>query len=159
MPATESGRITDMAPTRDTPPSDATSGGRITATASSLRMTTSGGTMQPGKIEVSARAIATVAGRAVAECYGVVGVAAKTTSPLGIVEQVTPEHYGRGVNVRFVDDQIVIDVYVVLEHGLRIIEIAHNIMISVKFAVEQTLGVRVVRVNVNVQGLRVSVGA
>ncbi|MGZ3680134.1 MAG: Asp23/Gls24 family envelope stress response protein [Ktedonobacterales bacterium] len=43
-----------------------------------------------------------------------------------------------------------------LEHGLRITEIAHNIMASVKFAVERTLELRVVRVNVNVQALRVS---
>jgi len=128
----------------------------VTATTSSLRMAAGANAPQPGKIEVSARAIATVAGRAVAECYGVVGVAAKTPSPLGIVEQVAPEHYGRGVNVRFVDDHIAIDVYVVLEYGLRIVEVAHNIMISVKFAVEQALGVRVVQVNVNVQGLRIS---
>jgi uncharacterized alkaline shock family protein YloU len=47
---------------------------------------------------------------------------------------------------------------VVLEYGLRITEIAHNIMASVRFAVEQSLGLHVVRVNVNVQALRVSGG-
>ncbi|MGH2514191.1 MAG: Asp23/Gls24 family envelope stress response protein [Ktedonobacterales bacterium] len=108
-----------------------------------------------GKIEVSPRAIATVAGRAVAECYGVVGIAARRPR-LGAVELLAPEHYRRGVEVRFTDDHIAIEVYVVLEHGLRITEIAHNIMESVKFAVERTLGLRVVRINVNVQALRVS---
>ncbi|MGZ3672708.1 MAG: Asp23/Gls24 family envelope stress response protein [Ktedonobacterales bacterium] len=109
----------------------------------------------PGKIEVAPRAIATVAGRAVAECYGVVGIAARHPR-FGVVELLTPEQYGRGVEVRFSDDYITIDVYVALEHGLRITEIAHNIMASVKFAVERTLELRVVRVNVNVQALRVS---
>jgi uncharacterized alkaline shock family protein YloU len=108
-----------------------------------------------GKIEVSAHAIATIAGRAVAECYGVVGIAAHRPR-LGTVELLTPEHYARGVVVRFTDDHITIDVYVVLEHGLRITEIARNIMENVKFAVEHMLGLRVVRVNVNVQALRVS---
>lgn len=108
-----------------------------------------------GKIEVAPRAIATVAGRAVAECYGVVGIAARH-SRWGTVELLTLEHYGRGVEVRFADDHITIDLHVVLEHGLRITEIAHNIMTSVKFAVERALGLRVVRINVNVQGLRVS---
>ena len=84
-----------------------------------------------GKIEVSTRAIATV-------------------------ETLTPEQFGRGVEVRFVDDHVTIDLYVVLEHGLRISEIAHNIMSNVKFAVERTLGMPVVRINVNVQALRVS---
>lgn len=109
----------------------------------------------PGKIEVAPRAIATVAGRAVAECYGVVGIAARHPR-IGVAELLTPEQYGRGVEVRFSDDYITIDVYVVLEHGLRITEIAHNIMANVKFAVERTLGLRVVRINVNVQALRVS---
>ena len=111
----------------------------------------------PGKIEVSSRAIATVAGRAVAECYGVVGMAARRTR-FGVVEVLHPDQYSRAVEVRFADDHVTIDVYVVLEHGLRITEIAHNIMSNVKFAVERTLGLRVVRVNVNVQALRVSQG-
>lgn len=108
-----------------------------------------------GKIEVSAQAIATIAGRVVAECYGVVGIAARHPR-LSTVEILPPEHYGRGILVRFADDYVTIEVYVVLEHGLRITEIAHNIMENVKFAVERTLGLRVVRVNVNVQALRVT---
>lgn len=108
-----------------------------------------------GKIEVAPRAIATLAGRAVAECYGVVGIAARHSRRPGQVELLPPEHYGRGVEVRFRGDATVIDVHVVLEHGLRITEIAHNIMASVKFAVERPLGLRVVSVNVNVQALRV----
>lgn len=108
-----------------------------------------------GKIEVSTRAIATVAGRAVAQCYGVVGIAARHPR-FATVETLTPDQFGRGVEVRFVDDHVIIDLYVVLEHGLRISEIAHNIMSNVKFAVERTLGMPVVRINVNVQALRVS---
>lgn len=108
-----------------------------------------------GKIEVAPRAIATVAGRAVAECYGVVGVAARRPR-FGAVELLPPEQYNRGVMVRFAEDHITIELYVVLEHGLRITEIARNIMENVKFAVERTLGLRVVRINVNVQALRVT---
>jgi uncharacterized alkaline shock family protein YloU len=115
----------------------------------------SGAPSRQGKIEVSTRAIATVAGRAVADSYGVVGIAARRAR-FGGVEILTPEHYSRGVDVRFEKDYVRIDLYVVLEHGLRITTIAHNIMANVKFAVERTLGLRVVQVNVNVQGLRVS---
>jgi len=45
---------------------------------------------------------------------------------------------------------------VVFEYGLRISEIARNLIKDVKYAVEQALGLRVVEVNVYVQGLRVS---
>ena len=108
-----------------------------------------------GKIEVMPRAIASIAGRAVAETYGVVGVAARHPRTIGI-ELLAPEHYGRGIEVHFTDDHITIDLYLVLEYGLRITEIAHNVMSNVKFAVEQALGLQVVKINVNVQALRVN---
>jgi|SRR5579885_679087 uncharacterized alkaline shock family protein YloU len=108
-----------------------------------------------GKIEVSPQAIGTIAGRAVVECYGVVGIAGKRLHN-GAAELLPPERYHQGIEVQFSNDQIIIDLYVVLEYGLRISEIAHNIMSNVKFAVEKMLGVPVVQVNVNVQGLRVS---
>lgn len=107
-----------------------------------------------GKIEVSPQAISTIAGRAVSECYGVVGIAGKRLHH-GAAELLPAERYAQGIEVEFHNEQIIIDLYVALEYGLRISEIAHNIMSNVKFAVEQMLGVPVVQVNVNVQGLRV----
>ncbi len=41
-------------------------------------------------------------------------------------------------------------------YGTRISEVARNIMSSVKFALESSLGVEVIQVNVTVQGIRVS---
>jgi uncharacterized alkaline shock family protein YloU len=64
------------------------------------------------------------------------------------------EQSNQGVQVRLVNDQITIEVYVVLEYGLRITEIAHSIMSGVKYSTEKMLGVPVAQVNVNVQGLR-----
>jgi uncharacterized alkaline shock family protein YloU len=121
------------------------------------RMTPESGPVRLGKIAVAPHAIATIAGRAVAQCYGVVGIAAPRAR-FGRVELLAPEQYSHGVVVRFADDHITIDVHVVLEYGLRITEIAHNIMESVKFAVERPLGLRVVRVNVHVLALRVDGG-
>jgi uncharacterized alkaline shock family protein YloU len=116
---------------------------------------TTGQHSRRGKIEVSPQAIGAIAGRAVIECYGVVGMASKRLHS-GAAALLPPERYHQGVEVQFSNEQIIIDLYVVLEYGLRISEIAHNIMSSVKFAVEKMLGMPVVQVNVNVQGLRVS---
>ena len=49
-----------------------------------------------------------------------------------------------------------IDLYVIMEYGVRVSEVAHNIMQSVKFNVEKALGVPVAEINVYVQGLRIS---
>jgi uncharacterized alkaline shock family protein YloU len=108
-----------------------------------------------GTIEVSPRAIASIASDAVLSCYGVVGMAAATVRD-GIAEILQVENYQRGVEVRLSDDKVIIDLYVVIEYGTRISEVAHNVMDSVKFSVERTLGMPVAEVNVHVQGLRLS---
>jgi uncharacterized alkaline shock family protein YloU len=109
---------------------------------------------RPGKVEVSAHAIAAIAAQATTECYGVYGLASRRLR-LGEVQRLAADARTRGVDVRFVDDHVVIDVWVILEHSLRVIEVAHNIMVIVKYAVEQALGLQVAQVNVNVQALHV----
>jgi uncharacterized alkaline shock family protein YloU len=109
-----------------------------------------------GKIEVTTRAVATVAAKAVLECYGVVGMASKTLRD-GLAVLLQKDNPHRGIEVRFVDrDNIIIDLYVIIEYGMRISEVAHSIMSSVKFSVERSLDLPVVQVNVSVQGVRVS---
>ena len=106
-----------------------------------------------GKIEVLPNAIHSIAVQAVYGCYGVVGIASPHLHN-GQAALLTEEQSNQGVQVRLVNDQIILEVYVVLEYGLRISEIAHNIMSSVKYSTEKMLGVPVAQVNVNVQGLR-----
>lgn len=108
-----------------------------------------------GKIEVSPKAITHIASRAAQASYGVVGLASRHARP-GLAELLHRDEEHKGVEVKFQGDQVVIDLYVVIEYGTRVSEVARNIMGNAKFAVESALGVPVVRVNVNVQGIRVS---
>ncbi len=105
-----------------------------------------------GKIEVLPNAIHTIAVQAISKCYGVVGITSPHLHNGGAVF-LPPEHFNQGVQVRIVNDQIIVEVYVALEYGLRISEIGLNIMSGVKFSIEEMLGVPVAQVNVNVQGL------
>ena len=107
-----------------------------------------------GKIEISPRAIASLAAQAVLESYGVVGMANRNLRD-GVSELLTRNHSRRGIDVNFIDRQIVIDLYVIIQHGTRISEVAHGIMSRIKFTVEKALGIRVIQVNVHVQGLHV----
>lgn len=85
------------------------------------------------------------------ECYGVVGISSQ-----GLTEVLRHSHRHRGVKARFRDGAITIDIYVIMEYGIRITTVAHNVMKKVKFTVEKTLGAPVEQVNVHVQGLRAS---
>ncbi len=105
-----------------------------------------------GRIEISPHAIATIAGDAVLQCYGVVGMANKNLIG-GLADLLQPERWRRGVEVRVHDSQVSVDLYVVIQYGTRISEVAHGVMHGVKYALEQTLGIPIAEVNVHVQGL------
>ena len=108
-----------------------------------------------GKIEVSQRAIASIAADAAVRSYGVVGMASARVKD-GLAELLRREHLERGVVVHLKNGGVVVDLYVVIEYGTRISEVGRNIAQNVKFAVEKSIGVPVGQVTVNVQGLRVS---
>jgi len=115
---------------------------------------TSGAVPQRGTIEVSPQAIATVAGRAVAEVPGIAGIADKHLR-FGTAELQPTDRYARGVEVRFAGERIIIDIYVIVEHGPRISDVAHEAIMRAKTAVEAMLGLPIVQINIVVQGLRV----
>jgi uncharacterized alkaline shock family protein YloU len=105
-----------------------------------------------GRIEVFPSAVAAIAGHAAAECYGVMGMAARNLRE-GMAERLRRENIHRGVEVREGGGALAIDVYVVVQYGTRITEVAHNLQEAVRFDVERAVGVPVAEVNVFVQGV------
>jgi uncharacterized alkaline shock family protein YloU len=108
-----------------------------------------------GKIDVSSNVIAAIASAAVLECYGVVGMASKHRIERW-AEWLSRRRSQRGVEVTMSEGRITVDLYVIVEYGTRISEVAYGVMNRVKFSLEQALGVPIAEVNVHIQGLRVS---
>jgi uncharacterized alkaline shock family protein YloU len=110
---------------------------------------------QLGKISIHEQVIATISGVAAMECYGLVGMA-----PRNIQEELTDllrrENLERGVDVQFKEDSVSIQLYIVVEYGVKISEVARNVQERVKYVVETMLGLNVDRVNVKVQSVRVT---
>jgi uncharacterized alkaline shock family protein YloU len=107
-----------------------------------------------GRIEVAPTAVASIVNHAVRQCYGVVGMANRNLAD-GISHLLSKESR-QGIDVTIEETDIVIDVYVVIEYGMRISAVANSIKNTVSFHVERALGVPVKAVNVYVQGLRFS---
>jgi uncharacterized alkaline shock family protein YloU len=105
-----------------------------------------------GRIEVFPSVVAAMAGHAAVSCYGVMGMAARGLRD-GFAQLLRRDNLHRGVDVREVDGQLVIDVYVIVEYGTRISAVANNLQSTVRFEVERLLGVPVGEVNVFVQGV------
>lgn len=108
-----------------------------------------------GRIEVSPRAMESLAGLAVLESYGVVGMAPKDSREY-MAALLPRSNFRRGIEVKYSAGQVLIDLYVIIEYGTRISEVAVGIKNRVKYVVERDTGLTVAQVNVHVQGLRVS---
>lgn len=111
-----------------------------------------------GRIEVFPSVVAAIAGHAATTCYGVMGMAARGLRD-GVAQRLRRDSLDRGVEVRETPDGLAIDVYVVVQYGTRITEVAHNLQETVRFDVERTVGVPVTQVNVTVQGVHDDSGA
>ena len=106
-----------------------------------------------GRIEGFPSAVAAIAGPAALRCYGLSGRAGRGLRD-GFAELLRRENVDKGVDVVQADEGLVIDVYVIVQYGIRISEVAHNLQETVKFEVERSVNVPVLKVNVNVQGVR-----
>jgi uncharacterized alkaline shock family protein YloU len=107
-----------------------------------------------GQIEVSNEAIATVAGIAAMDCYGLVGMASRSQLKDGITELLGRENLSKGIEVRTEQGEVVVDLYIIVGYGTKISEVAHNVQSKVKYTLEQLVGLKVSRVNIFVQGVR-----
>lgn len=107
-----------------------------------------------GMIDISSTAVTTIARQAINQCYGVVGMANRNLAD-GIANLLSRDSR-RGIEVSLHDDELVIDVYVIVEYGVRIRAVAESIQNTVKFHVEKALGLPVEAVNVYVHGLRMA---
>ena len=80
-----------------------------------------------GAIVVSENVIARIAGVATSTCYGVVGMAYKSTSD-SIAALLKWDSITKGIKVNTEDEKISIDLHVIVEYGVNIKVICESII-------------------------------
>lgn len=105
-----------------------------------------------GAIFISPLAIASVASQALMTSYGVVGMARRT--PLGELAAAMTRDPNHGITVVYLNEQLTIDIYIIVQFGTNISSIAESVVEAVRFNVEKYVGIPVYRVKVYVQGIR-----
>src|SRR3954470_18635961 len=89
-----------------------------------------------GQLILPNEVIAQIVGLTVLECYGVVGMAATNLSQ-GVARLLSRERLTQGVRVRQENGALAIDLYVVIEYGLNLAEVAANVRTRVRYQVER----------------------
>jgi uncharacterized alkaline shock family protein YloU len=95
--------------------------------------------------------VAIIAGLAASEVKGVAGMSGGVSA--GIVEMLGRKNLAKGVKVEVGEKETAIDLFVIIEFGARIPEVAQQIQRNVKNAVESMTGLKVVETNIHVQGV------
>ncbi len=106
---------------------------------------------EEGSVKISEEVVSIIAGLAASEVKGVAGMSGGIVG--GIAEFVGKKNPSKGIKVEVGEKEAAIDVYVIVEFGSRIPEIAHEIQRNVKKAIESMTGLNVIEINVHVQGV------
>ena len=108
-----------------------------------------------GTIVIDNEVIATYAGSVAVECFGIVGMAAVNMKD-GLVKLLKKDYLTHGINVK-VDEEnkIIIDFHVIVSYGVIIHTVSENLMDTVKYKVEEFTGMKIEKINIYVEGVRV----
>lgn len=102
-------------------------------------------------VKIADEVVGVIAGIAASEVEGVAGMSGSVVG--GISEMFGKKSLNKGVRVEVGERQAAVDLYVVIEYGVRIPEVAQRVQENVKRAVESMTGLEVVEVNIHVQGV------
>jgi uncharacterized alkaline shock family protein YloU len=103
-----------------------------------------------GRITISSGAIARIVAQTAQECYGVVGMSGR--GPVGRL--LSRGRGSRGIAVGGNGDGVTVELYVVVEYGLNLAEVASSVRSRVAYEVERLTGLPVSAVEVHIEDVR-----
>ena len=107
-----------------------------------------------GEVSVENSVVASIAGAVATKCYGVVGMASKSKSD-GVIRLLKRDSMSKGISVRVEESGIVVDLHIIVEYGVNINAICDSIVHNVQYQLEHNTGLKVTKVNVLVESVRV----
>lgn len=108
-----------------------------------------------GTVTVSPKVILEIAGNVASNCYGVVGMASRNKKD-GIVNLLKSDNMNKGIEMKAVENGITIDIHIIVQYGINIATVSESVVSRVRYNVEKYVGVKVKRITIKVEGIRVS---
>ncbi len=106
-----------------------------------------------GAIRIANEVVGIIAGLAAMEVKGIAGMSAGIAG--GIAEMLGRKNLAKGVKVEVGEREAAADLFVIVEYGIQVPEVALRVQENVKQAIESMTGLSVVEVNVHVQGVHI----
>lgn len=106
-----------------------------------------------GEVKIAPEVVNVIASLAATEVKGVAGMSGGFTDD--IAEKFGMKSSNKGIKVQLGEEEVTIDLFLIIEYGFRIPEVAWEVQQNVKKAVETMTGLKVVEVNIHVQGINI----
>ena len=88
-------------------------------------------------------------------CFGIVGMAAVNMKD-GLVKLLKRDYLTHGISVTIEDENLInIDFHVIVAYGVSICTVSDNLIETVKYKVESFTGMKINKINIYVEGVRV----
>ncbi len=107
-----------------------------------------------GEVLVNPDVIASYAGSVAVECFGIVGMAAVNMRD-GLVHLLKRDSLKHGINVQIRQNKITLQFHVIMAYGVSISTVCENLFGNVKYQVEEFTGMKIDKMSVLVEGVRV----
>lgn len=109
---------------------------------------------EKGSIKIADEVVGIIAGLAATEIDGIAGMSSGIAG--GIAEILGRKNLSNGVKVQVGEKEAVVDLYIIVDYGVQIPEVAKSVQENVKCAIENMTGLLVIEVNVHVHGVNFS---
>jgi len=104
-----------------------------------------------GSVKIADEVVEIIAGIAATDIKGVAGMSGGIVG--GIAEMLGKKNLSKGVKVQLGEKEVTVDLYIVVEYGVKIPDVAWEIQEKVKKAIESMTGLNVLEINIHVQGV------
>ncbi len=105
-----------------------------------------------GEVRIAEEVVSIIAGLAATDIEGVASMSGGIGG--GIAEVLGRKNLSKGIKVEVGTEEAKVDIFIVVDYGARIPDVAWDIQESVKKTVENMTGLSVSQVNVHVQGVQ-----
>ncbi|MFN2627640.1 MAG: Asp23/Gls24 family envelope stress response protein [Gaiellaceae bacterium] len=103
-----------------------------------------------GRITISSQAVGQIVSQTAAECYGVVGMSGRRL----VGRLLARGRERQGIEIGGNDTGVTINLFVVVEYGLNLAQVAATVRSRVAYEVERLTGLTVGAVEVHIQDVR-----
>lgn len=104
-----------------------------------------------GSVYIYDEVLKTIIAASVTEIKGVAGMSPGFVDE--IIEGLGKKNNNKGIKTSYKNQQMIIDLYVIIEYGTKIPDLSWDIQQNVKRSIDKILNIKTSKVNINIQGV------